>query len=448
MNYKNCFSLLLPLILPLYATQAQSVWNDSTGNHLWNDAANWSPGIPNNSTVASFSGVGGSVILDSNLSSAFSALEVVGSNGAHTLTSDNSTVRTLSGGALRVGYGTDSVASFGNSLTIDKVQLSTVAGSSLGYRGYNNELIVTGGGKFVGAYTAGFSIGAGTGTAANNSNNSILVKNGGEFSIGFVTVGGTGAGNSITVTGAGSSLKLTGLTGQTNFNLNIGNINAAATNSVSILDGATATISAWNTRIVGGSLTIGRGSSLTHNHPTATQSVLIGSRGALYGAGTLVADEIRYNDFGGIVGTGAQVYVGESASDFATFNVTGNWLNKDMKLNLEIGDLTGLPIAGTNYDLLSLSGQFTFGGELIIDLSQAVLPDDFNIKLIGWTSTQGLSTDMVVNFINGSALNYSIAGDGLYISAIPEPGSMALLLAGIGGVLVVRWKRKMQGSKP
>jgi len=219
------------------------------------------------------------------------------------------------------------------------------------------------------------------------------------------------------------------------------------------------------------------------NHGTHTfaDGLVLSSNAILKGNGDIVGD---------VSGSaGAQVDVGDSAG---VINVTGDWDNTGLALALELGNLAATFAAGGDYnnngcvdaadytvwrdnlgtmnelpndpigetigpaqydqwvenfgfltvgqavfDLLDITGQFTHGGTVTIDVSQYVAPSAAEqIKVIGWTSEAGSSGDTTVSFIGGDPLAYAFQSDGLYLSvgaegaiaaaAVPEPAVWVL----------------------
>lgn len=434
-------SSLLLLALSGASVEAQTTWNNPTSNAFWNVADNWSNGVPTSATDVYFSGTGGNIVLSANVGSAFKSLIFNASNSNYTLKSDSSTIRSFSAGSSS-GIFRGAYNASNSQLRIEGVSIRSNLSSSFAENGSGNSLLLTGTSSFTTDYIYGFGIGSGTGTAAANSNNTVTVENGSTLQTGFVNVGGKGAGNSLIITGTGSLLKVNG-TGATHY-LTVGNNTAAATNSVKIINGATADIVFRSTRIAGGSLVIGKGSSLLHNHATLVQTLTIGSKGTLFGAGTITADTLLYDgSISGTGGPGAKVYVGETETGFGKLDFTGEWQNSNITLNLEVGNLTGGAVAGTNYDLLDINGVFAHGGNVSIDIGGAVFGNLTELQLIRWTSATGLASALNVSFINGHALDYDIRADGLYLQGIPEPGSVALLTLGVCGLgLWIRNKRK------
>jgi hypothetical protein len=162
----------------------------------------------------------------------------------------------------------------------------------------------------------------------------------------------------------------------------------------------------------------GGGSSATYNMRkdnadnrgthTFTNGLTLSSNGVLSGDGDIV---------GNVSGSaGAEVHVGASPG---IIDVTGNWNNTGLEINLELDNLSSSQVAGEQYDLLDITGAFTHGGAVSIDLSQFVGPPSTEqLKLIGWTSQVGLSSATAVSFTGGSPLAFSFQADGLYVTAI------------------------------
>ncbi len=134
-----------------------------------------------------------------------------------------------------------------------------------------------------------------------------------------------------------------------------------------------------------------------------TSGLSLGSNGVLSGNGNIVGD---------VSGTaGATVDVGNSAGQI---NVGGAWDNRGIDIGLELTDL------------LDITGVFTHGGGISVDVSGAALFGD--LKLIGWGDQAGDSSDTSVSFAGG-AMSYEFRSDGFYV--VPEPGTLALLVLGL-----------------
>ncbi|MDC0936795.1 hypothetical protein OAS39_10955 [Pirellulales bacterium] len=112
---------------------------------------------------------------------------------------------------------------------------------------------------------------------------------------------------------------------------------------------------------------------------------------------------------------GGLVDVGESTG---VINVAGDFNNVGLDIALELDDLSASLIAGEAYDLLEVSGQFTHGGSVTIDVSELIAPAaPQQVKLIAWGSQAGASADTSVSFVGGSPLAFGYQADGLYVAA-------------------------------
>ncbi|HEX7010791.1 MAG TPA: hypothetical protein VF184_12480 [Phycisphaeraceae bacterium] len=157
--------------------------------------------------------------------------------------------------------------------------------------------------------------------------------------------------------------------------------------------------------------------------------LFLNSNGVLEGSGDIV---------GNVSGaSGAAVSVGLSAG---VIHVEGDWDNTGISILLEISDLLASLDAGQGYDLLDITGAFTHGGSVTIDVTELVAPSTQQIiKLIGWGSATGDSASTAISFIGGPAMTYSIESDGLYVTAVPEPASVGLLA---GLMALLPWRRR------
>jgi len=155
---------------------------------------------------------------------------------------------------------------------------------------------------------------------------------------------------------------------------------------------------------------------------TFSNGLVLASNGILAGSGDIV---------GNITGAaGSSVNIGASPG---LMNVTGNWDNTNMSLYLEIDNLLASSVPGVGFDQLNVSGAFTHGGSVTIDVSEFVYPlSGPSIKLIGWGSEVGLTASTSVLFVGGPALAYTFQPDGLYVTVVPEPVSLAMLAMGLG----------------
>ena len=170
---------------------------------------------------------------------------------------------------------------------------------------------------------------------------------------------------------------------------------------------------------------VGDGSNGTH---TFADGLSLSSNAILSGSGNIV---------GSVSGSaGAQIDVGASPG---VINVDGSWNNTGLNVGLEVGNLALVPAqAGVGYDLLNVSGPFSHGGTVNIDVSGFAAGSGFvqDLKLIGWSSEVGSSAATGVSFVGGPALPFQIRSDGLYLtdvsfSIIPEPSTIAMFAIGL-----------------
>jgi hypothetical protein len=133
----------------------------------------------------------------------------------------------------------------------------------------------------------------------------------------------------------------------------------------------------------------------------------LASNGVLAGNGNITANVSG--------AAGAKVDVGASAG---IINVTGTWNNTGIGVQLELDNLAASTTPGVQFDQLNVTGAFTHGGTVTIDVSQLVGPASATqLKLIGWGSQVGSSASTIVSFLGGAALPYVFQADGLYVTA-------------------------------
>jgi hypothetical protein len=186
------------------------------------------------------------------------------------------------------------------------------------------------------------------------------------------------------------------------------------------IDFRSGTLSTVNAIVTNGSvLTIGDGSgpSATYVMKTNPQTnangahsfadgLALASNGILAGNGNIT---------GNVSGSaGSKVDVGASAG---VINVTGDWNNTGVDIELELDNIAASTAAGVQFDQLNITGAFTHGGSVNIDLAQLVVPaSPTPLKLIGWSSEVGASSSTAVTFLNGAALPFAFQADGLYVT--------------------------------
>jgi hypothetical protein len=231
-----------------------------------------------------------------------------------------------------------------------------------------------------------------------------------------------------TYKGGGIAIPLASGSGLVAFNSGtINSVNAAVTNgsAFTVGDGGTTAATYFMKKDHAGN-------AGTH---TFGNGLALASNGVLAGSGNIV---------GNVSGAaGSSVAVGASPG---LMNVTGDWDNTNMSLYVEIDDLLASTTPGIGFDQIAVSGAFTHGGAVTIDVSEFVNPFSAQqLKLVGWGSEVGATSSTAVSFIGGPALTYSFQADGLYVSVVPEPA--ALLLGVLGFVLVGSTTRNRIGAK-
>lgn len=176
------------------------------------------------------------------------------------------------------------------------------------------------------------------------------------------------------------------------------------------------------------------GSNGTHSF---ANGLSLSSNAILSGSGNIV---------GNVSGSaGATVDVGTSPG---VVNVDGDWDNTGLDITLELDNLATSLVPGEQFDQLNITGLFTHGGTVTIDVSQFVPPppQQLHLKLIGWGSEAGDRGDTLVSFIGGDALPITYRSDGLYVTAaVPEPGAIVLLAIGL--VVVAPASRRLGRAK-
>ena len=155
---------------------------------------------------------------------------------------------------------------------------------------------------------------------------------------------------------------------------------------------------------------------------TAADGIVINSNGRLTGTG-LVTGNVS-----GVAGAkvGPRV-IGQPplTSDdrnYGTLSVSGNWDNTNIEITLEASDfpttvINDPPPFDPPIDILNISGAFTHGGSVLIDLATYVAPNDqtYDLRMLGFGSQVGLPAATSVSFINGTPLTYDWRSDGLYV---------------------------------
>ena len=281
------------------------------------------------------------------------------------------------------------VSGAGSTLTLTGVGTQ----SQIGMAGINNTLDVEDGAAILGGNK--FRLGVGAASTGNKLiiNNSSLTGTGIEAIQGAVTI-------------TNSSVDISDY-------LNLGNYiegsfaaDGAGTSSITFNSGTVKTVRSNFTN--GSVFTVGDGGANPANYTlkkttdglnglhTFASGLFLNSNAVLSGNGDIVGN------VGGAAG--AQVNVGSSPG---LIDVAGDWNNTALKVGLEVGNLATLPTKpGKGYDLLDVTGAFTQGGTVNIDVSGFTpgVGHVGDLKVIGWTSEVGSPALTTVNFVGGCAV--------------------------------------------
>lgn len=406
--------------------------------------------------------------------------------GGASSTVGNSTVRLVNG--AKVSLAGTQVTYIGNGTQENNLFVVNGAGTSLNAGGFDNALA--------------FSVGTG-----NSKGNEFRVENGGTF-VGLgqnqIGNGNNASGNKLTVTGSGSNaalqntyigtsnsawqsknnqieVKNQGVLTNKGF-LQVGGAYVGSTeNKLSVSGGGV--VETEELRLQTGSeiefkdgliavgkgtyndaVTIGDGLTgtavyrmtdvLDKTH-TFNDALTLNSNARLEGVGTL--NGIVYTNSGAVVSVG--IHDG-GVKTFGTLAIdaTGgtDWDNSGVELIVSLGDLSsGVAVAGVNHDLLTFGSHYTLltGGQVTVDLSNYILFDEespfADFKVVAWDAYSGDLNNIQVAFDGGSALSlgYRLEGDGLYITAVPEPSTWVSMLGGVVLLIVLFRNKKVEGGK-
>jgi hypothetical protein len=148
---------------------------------------------------------------------------------------------------------------------------------------------------------------------------------------------------------------------------------------------------------------------------------------------------------------GALVNIGASAGRIA---VAGGWDNTGVTVNAELADLSASVDPGVGFDQLDITGAFTHGGSVVIDVTNLVLPAAAtSLKVVGWTSQIGSPASTSVSFAGGSALSFNFLATGLFVD-IPAGGLIGDLdgdgFVGIADLNIVlgNWNQNVPPGDP
>lgn len=418
--------LLIAVILMVNTIHAQVLWNKTSGTNDYTNAANWDGGaVPTASQTAAFN-TNGDQTVQFNASLATNPQNLTVGTTGNTLTFK-------SAGAAQTVVNAGANMILGSSSGANIIIQKTGAGNFIfrsagsfqvgGTGGNNNTVTAQGTNVTVGSANSIVIVGF-----DNSSGNTLHIKDGATLSSGGGTIGRANGStnNIIRLSGTNTTWNVGGTAGANNITIGV---SAGNDNNILTVESGAKIASAQPLNVYRGTVHLDNGTINLTN-----QALTFQAAGRLRGQGTITASEVKST------AAGAIVEVGESG--FGALNVTAtNWNNTNIALQLGIGDMSGSPIAGVNYDWLNINGTFTYGGSLTIDLTNAILPIGTNAyALINWTNALGSTNNLSVNFINGSTPDYEFRSDGFYI--VPEPAVTGLLLVAGGLVSLLGLRRR------
>jgi hypothetical protein len=426
------------------ASAADITWI-GTGSADFNLASNWNPAqVPTGTDLAYFNNNLAPGTVNLSAAAGFGGLRFNNTAGSlyfrlngNTLTATSVLMTQAAGevNAVTISGGTLSNTTF-------NIGASGSVGSSLNFTGLNTTYISTS--------TSGSTVGP-----AGSNDNLLLIDKGAYFQTQTnVFLGSaTSTGNRITI----DSSRFTIIGGNrgvilnqgtltiTNSYANVGTISAAGAGNVSWVNFNSGTMMSRRTTITNGQpFTVGDGGAIpatftmVSGNPTASFSngLILNSNGRLTGGYSLnpigtATPALITGNISGVAGAKVnpsslgQPQITSDDVPFGRVDVTGNYDNTNIETTLDIWDFPRqLAAVTTTFDAptdrVNISGNFTHGGSVKIDLFDYVPPQDqdYTQKVLGYGSQIGSSASTALSFINGSTpLVYAWQSDGLYVTA-------------------------------
>lgn len=399
----------LALTLSAVSSQAQFTWIGANDGN-WNDTVNWDPAqVPSGNWAQIKNGT--TVVINSDVLS--SPTEIfLGENS--TINQTAGTFATSGGFGFKIGDGNGS-----GTYNLSGGTLNT-----------GNDWFIVGAGPSP-AGTGFFNV-TGTGVAnIKNGTGGIVLGQDTPTATGTMTIGGGGQvfANEVTTFGGPAS-------GGTGFIILNSGGTLSLNNNISSNNGAI------TTTFNGGTLRATNGGNFINPNVT-----VVSTGGAILdtnGFGKFL--DASVSGAGGLTKTGANsletsadhTYVGNTVVNEGTFR-----LGEVGSLTFNIGSLSNTKITGNATGSLDLFGTFNFtlenpaatsGSWTIVDFAGFASPVNFgdNFAINGWTDAGGgLWTINNYTFSQGTGL----------LTAVPEPGTYAMVAVGLGTLLMFRRRR-------
>jgi autotransporter-associated beta strand protein len=390
-----------------------------------------------------------------NISGVISSSDTQGliKGGAGTLILNSATTNTYTGGT-EVAAGTlrgSTTSIRGNvlnngSLVFDQTTAGTYSGNISGTGSLTklstSELTLSGnnsytGGTFItlGTVTSGANGAIGTGPLTfNNSSTARLNLNGTTNTISGITISGAGTrviqNEGADATSAGELIfDIASGTNTIAAGTIVRNGSSAATTwgTLALTKNGAGTLDLANTNTYTGATTVNAGTLLINGSTAAGSAVTVANNATLGGNGTINGN-ITVED-GGILAPGSSI---------GTINV--GQLSLDSGANL-LFELTSNATAGTTYDQINGTSLILAGGTVNLTLNgvgtqSIALNDSFTLFTGSVTNFSG-TTFNIINNTDWTG-GWQISQGSLIVTAIPEPSSALLLLAGLGALALRR----------
>ena len=185
------------------------------------------------------------------------------------------------------------------------------------------------------------------------------------------------------------------------------NVNVAAT--LTVLEGKTLSVDATNSTVSVGNVSA-----------TATGQIVLGDGGVVTGGGTILAD---------LIAEGGEVNPGQSPG---TLTVKSLELGAGSTLNLELGLVS---------DMVEVTGNAVLAGNVNINLFDGFVPEAAG-SIFKVVSAGGTLDASGATFVAPAGCTVSTSQDGgdlfVTVAAVPEPGTLFLLAAGLIALAVRR----------